>query len=344
MQRAWMWAQLIVAWLPMWALFTAMIVIVHGNSVSDAAMASGRMILPGAALGIVVYKFAARLQWPHPFRMSFIGLHALAAALFASVWYVLICFVDAFMTGHFSWNVGPGYSPFLVTGVWLYVVVASSAYATIQAQRAAKLEAHAAQMQLDTLRAQLHPHFLFNALHTVVQLIPLDSRAASTAAEQLAGALRTAIEERRDLIPLVEEWAFVQRYLAIERIRFGDRLRVTDDFDAATQKLLVPSFALQTLVENAVRHAAAPRIETTHIHVAASRRGAMLELTVVDDGTGADLRAVENGAGTGLRRLRERLRWLYGDHARLDLLSTGGAGFSATLIVPQNVNADESHE
>ena len=248
MQRAWMWAQLIIAWLPMWALFTAMIVIMHGIGVADAAIGSARMIAPGAALGILVYKFAERTRWPHPFRVGFIGLHILAAAAFASIWYAAICGIDAIVTGQFSWNVGPGYLPFLVTGIWLYVVVASSAYATIQAQRASKLEAHAMQMQLHTLRAQLHPHFLFNALHTVVQLIPLDARAAGAAAEQLAAALRTAIEEKRDRISLAEEWAFVQRYLAIERIRFGERLCVVDGIDMTTKSLLIPSFALQTLV------------------------------------------------------------------------------------------------
>jgi signal transduction histidine kinase len=327
-------AQLVVAWLPMWALFTTMIVIMHGSSVADAAIGSGRMIAPGAALGIFVYKFATRTQWPHPFRIGFIGLHALAAAVFASVWYAAICTIDAIVTGRFSLSVGPGYSPFLITGVWLYVVVASSAYATIQAQRAAKLEAHAAQMQLHTLRAQLHPHFLFNALHTVVQLIPLDARAAVAAAEQLAAALRTAIEEKRDRISLAEEWAFVQRYLAIERIRFGERLRVVDDLAIATHALSIPSFALQTLVENAVRHAAAPRIDLTTIRIAASLRGAMLELTVSDDGAGVDVRTIENGAGTGLRRLRERLYWLYGERARLDLVSAVGEGFSAVLTIP----------
>jgi hypothetical protein len=331
-----MWAQLIIAWLPMWALFTAMIVIMHGIGVADAAIGSARMIAPGAALGILVYKFAERTRWPHPFRVGFIGLHILAAATFASIWYAAICSIDAIVTGQFSWNVGPGYLPFLVTGIWLYVVVASSAYATIQAQRASKLEAHAMQMQLHTLRAQLHPHFLFNALHTVVQLIPIDARAAGAAAEQLAAALRTAIEEKRDRISLAEEWAFVQRYLAIERIRFGERLRVVDGIDLTTKSLLVPSFALQTLVENAVRHAAAPRVEATTIRITTSLRGAMLEVSVTDDGPGADSLTLENSSGTGLRCLRERLRWLHGDHASLSVDTKPGAGFSVVLTVPKS--------
>src|SRR5262249_28322886 len=155
---------------------------------------------------------------------AFIGTHVLAAVGYAMTWYALMSAIDSLILGHFTLVIGPGFPQFLITGIWLYVVVSSSAYATLAAQRAAQLEAHAARLQLDALRTQLHPHFLFNALHTVVQLIPLDPRAAAGAAEQLAGALRIALEEQRDVIPLAEEWAFVQRYLAIERIRFGERL------------------------------------------------------------------------------------------------------------------------
>jgi hypothetical protein len=335
MPRAWMWGQLIVAWLPMWVLFTAMIVIMHGNDVADAALGSGRMVAPGAVLGIAVYKFASRLHWPHPFRIAFIAAHALAAAVYAVLWYSTICVIDALVTGHFSWRVGPGFAPFLITGMWLYIVIASSAYATLEAQRAAQLEANAARTQLDTLRAQLHPHFLFNALHTVVQLIPLDPRAAAGAAEQLAGALRTTLEERRDLIPLAEEWAFVQRYLAIERIRFGERLSLQTVIGDDALDAQLPTFALQTLVENALRHGAAPRVAATQVTISAALREGRLELRVSDDGAGADLAQIGSAGGTGLNRLRERMRWLYGERARLELASRPGAGFTATLSLPQ---------
>jgi Histidine kinase len=332
--RTWMWGQLLVAWLPMWILFTAMIAVMHGKSVNDALIGSGRMTAPGALLGIVVYKFATRLQWPHPFRTGFIGLHVLASMVYATLWYASICAINALLTGRFSWNVGPGYQPFLITGIWLYVVVASSAYATLEAQRAAQLEAHAARAQLDTLRSQLHPHFLFNAMHTVVQLIPLDPRAAVNAAEQLAGALRSSLEERRDVIPLADEWAFVQRYLAIERIRFGDRLQLQSAIDEAALDAQLPTFALQTLVENALRHGAAPRVNATHVTIAAALCGTVLEVRVSDDGVGADLSQLAQ-SGTGLQRLRERMHWLYGETAQLHLGSKPNAGFRATLIIPQ---------
>lgn len=336
MSRAWAWAQLAIAWLPMWALFTALIMIMHGSSVDNAAISAARMIAPGALLGLAVYRFTQRMPWPHPFRLRFIATHILAALAYATIWYALICLIDSLVVGRFTFMIGPGFATFLLAGIWLYIIVAGVAYANLAAQRTAKLEAYASRMQLDTLRSQLHPHFLFNALHTVVQLIPTDPRAASNAAEQLAGALRTTIQEQRDIISLTEEWAFVERYLAIERIRFGDRLHIDTQIAEAAQAASLPSFALQTLVENALRHAAAPRIEPTRVTVSASIAGETLTLNVADNGGGVDMQEFQRSAGTGLRRLRERMRWLYGDQARLEIASAPGAGFSATLIVPQD--------
>ncbi|HTD28832.1 MAG TPA: histidine kinase, partial [Xanthomonadaceae bacterium] len=263
--RGWVWLQLTVAWLPVWALFALSIAMVHGLTAASAAIASLHMIAPAALLGVAVYRFTSRTPWPHPFQVSFVAMHVLAAALYGISWFVLVSLIDSFVSGRLAIATGPGIGLFLITGVWLYIVVAGVAYANLAAQRTAKIEAHTARMQLDTLRSQLHPHFLFNALHTVVQLIPTDPRAAARAAEQIAGALRTTFEEHRDLISVAEEWAFVERYLAIESIRFGDRLSVTVQIDEPARTALLPSFALQTLVENAVRHGAAPRIEATHL-------------------------------------------------------------------------------
>ncbi|MEP6938556.1 MAG: histidine kinase [Rudaea sp.] len=339
--RGWVWLQLAAAWLPMWVLFTVLISLAHGAPLSFGARQSLSMIVPGALLGILVYKFTERMPWPYPFRLRFVPLHVAAAAAYAVSWWLLICVIDSLLAGHIAIATGPGIGLFLVTGLWLYLVVAGVAYANRAAQRGAQLEAMAARRQLDTLRAQLHPHFLFNALHTVVQLIPIDPRGATRAAEQLAGVLRTTIEEQRDLVTLAEEWAFVERYLAIEGIRFGERLVVEARISSTACAALLPAFALQTLVENAVRHAAAPRAQPTRIAIAAELGDAILVVRVDDDGAGADVGAVAAGSGTGLRRLRERMRWLYGDGARLDLASGAGRGFAATLHIPQTDAADE---
>jgi hypothetical protein len=341
MSRGWVWVQLAVAWLPMWALFTALIMIVHHTLFADAVIGALRLIGAAALLGIAVYKFTSRMAWPYPFRLAFVLIHLVAAGLYSLAWYALISVIDSLLMGHFIFALGPGVGASLVTGIWLYVMVAGVAYANLAAQRTSSMEAYATRMQLDALRSQLHPHFLFNALHTVVQLIPIDPRAAALATEQLAGTLRTTLEEQRDLIPLGEEWTFVERYLAIESIRFGDRLCVTIAMEESARMAMLPSFALQTLIENAIRHGAAPHIETTQVKISATLDGTMLTVSVDDDGVGANILEVEAAIGTGLRRLRERMRWLYGNHARLELASKIGEGFHASLIVPQVTPPDD---
>jgi signal transduction histidine kinase len=334
MPRGWVWVQIALAWLPMWAVFTAIIISAHDLSIVAAMIGSARMIVPGALLGFGVYAFTRRTPWPHPFRLRFIGVHMLAAAVYACIWLGLVVAVDYVVSRQIVLREGPGLVAFLMTGVWLYLVVAGVAYANSAAQRTALAEAHAARVQLAQLRAQLHPHFLFNTLHTIVQLIPTAPRAASHAAEELAGVLRTVIEEDRDLVPLEEELAFVERYLAIERVRFGERLRVERFVDEAALPALVPSFALQTLIENAVRHGAAPKLGATTITIRATVAGDLLTLAVRDDGVGARRDEIARAGSTGLRRLRERLQWTFGERARIGVDSTPGAGFAVTLTLP----------
>jgi LytS/YehU family sensor histidine kinase len=196
-------------------------------------------------------------------------------------------------------------------------------------------EAHATASRLATLRAQLNPHFLFNALHTVVQLIPSQPRQATHAAEELAGLLRTSLEEARDLVPLADELSFVERYLDLERVRFGERLQVSMDVDENARDAMLPSFALQTLVENAVRHGASPQVEATKLSIEARADARLLTIVVRDTGAGAEPSTIVQG-GTGLARLRDRLRVLFGDRGRLTIDTAPGRGFTATMDVPQS--------
>lgn len=334
MQRSWIWLQLILGWLPVWALITVLMTAVHGGSMAASASRALWLVVSAAVLGLLVHRATAALPWPQPFRVRFLLWHLLGAALFSPALVLLNSALESLLRGRLALNLGPGWAPFLITGVWMYVMVVGVAYAQRAAQRAAQLQAQQARSQLAALRAQIHPHFLFNALHTVVQLIPLDPRGAVNATEQLAGLLRASLEQQSDLVPLAEEWALVQRYLAIEAIRFGERLQVQAGIDAETLHAMVPSFALQTLVENAVRHAATAAVHTTHIHIRARREGTQLLIEVTDNGAGAAPDAIAHSTGTGLRRLRERLSWLHGGSAALTFKRGVPTGLSARLSVP----------
>ena len=329
-------AHFVLAWLPIWGLYALMIgpanPIHPTGSMSVAAGTALRSISVAALLGVLVKRLTLRVHWPPPYRPSFAIIHVVAAAAYAASWFGIAATVENLIRPGALHGYRSMLVPNMVLGVWLYVMIAGTSYATRATQRAARAEAEAVRSQLAALRGQLNPHFLFNALHTVVQLIPQRPEVASQAAQQVADLLRTAIEEDRDVVTLADEVDFVTRYLEVEHLRFGERLRVQIDVSDDALRAELPSFALQALVENAVRHGAAPRIAPTTIGVTGLLDRESLLLTVSDDGAGAA--SLDNGNGTGLRRLRERLDALYGNRARLDLVTSPGNGLTATLSIP----------
>ena len=334
--RSWIWLQVIIGWLPVGALFMALILSAHPDvSARQAAMRASQMMLAGAALGPGVRRLSEKFPWPHRFDARFVVVQVIAAIVYASAWIVLGSLLASVVLGRLVLVVGPGLGTFLVVGVWLYLTLAAVFYATQTAGRAAGAEAMAAKSQLAALRGQLHPHFLFNALHTVVQLIPRQPRVAAVAAEQIAALLRQTIEEDRDLVLLADERRFVEQYLEVEALRFGNRLRVHLDISDEAAQTLIPSFALLTLVENAVRHGAEPNLEPTDVTVHGRVSGGALALTVRDTGAGPAQPAAGEREGSGLWRLRERLRGLYGRDGRVTIDSApSGGGFMASLVIP----------
>ncbi len=333
--RAWVWLQLVIGWVPVWAMYTFLIVVAHGGPVLRAAIHGGRAIAAAALLSPLILRLVDRLPWPRRVSATFLLTHVAAASVFSVAWVGMTSVIESLLSWRLYRFVTAGVAPFLVLGLWLYVAVTGILYAVRATARAGRAEAAAVEAQLAALRSQLNPHFLFNALHTVVQLIPVDPTRASDAAEALAGLLRTALEEDRDVVPLRDERAFVERYLALEHIRFADRLQVTFDIDAGALDVPVPAFALQTLVENAVRHGAAPQVDATCVTISARLSADDVLLTVTDTGVGLRGGVKALHAGTGLSRLRARLEALFGDRARLDTAWNSGPGFTATVSVPR---------
>jgi two-component system, LytTR family, sensor kinase len=332
MSRRVVWLQLLIGWLPLWALFTLLILSAHRVPVHSAALLGLRMIACAALLALAVQRLAEHYPWPRQVRVLFVIAHLGYAFTYSTAFILLNSLVESVLRGAVVITSGPSMAAFFLTGVWLYVMVAGVSYTLLATDAAARAEGNAVKAQLAALRAQLHPHFLFNALHSVVQLIPREPKRAADAAERLAHLLRSTIEEDRDLVALEEELDFVERYLALERMRFGDRLQISTDISDDTRRCDVPVFAVQTLIENAVRHAAAPRVAPTHITVTSRLRGGRLQIDVRDDGDGPGVET--STGGTGLQRLRERLAALYRGEGQLSTARGEPRGFVATLVVP----------
>ncbi len=199
----------------------------------------------------------------------------------------------------------------------------------------ARLSEQLTGARLTALQAQLNPHFLFNSLNTVTVLVRDGDKAAATRViEQLSEVLRRTLRRTEaNEVALDDELELVRQYLAVEQARFSDRLRPRFDIASETLSAAVPSFAVQLLVENAVRHGIARRSDAGRLAVTARREGHSLELTVEDDGAGVDESATPL-KGHGIENTRERLRTLYGDRASLVVTRAPTQGTMARLVLP----------
>ena len=201
-------------------------------------------------------------------------------------------------------------------------------------RRGVELEAHLTQARLEALRMQLNPHFLFNTLNSIASLVYDDPRAADAMIGSLSDLLRLSLNSSgRQEVSLREELHFLDRYLHIEQVRFGDRLRVEKDIDPESLDAQVPILILQPLVENAVKHGLEARLAPGVIAIAASHFGNALHLQVADTGRGIPA-GVALHEGVGLGNTRSRLRELYGKAAALDVRPREGGGFLVEITLP----------
>jgi hypothetical protein len=233
----------------------------------------------------------------------------------------------------------------------LFAVVMAAEYYDRFREReraAATLSVQLAEARLAALRMQLNPHFLFNTLNTVAMQV---RRGENTdAVRMLAGLsdiLRHVLEDSPPQeVTVRQELAFIDRYLAIERSRFGDRLRVTVNVEPDALDALVPNLILQPLVENAIRHGIGKRAAAGKLDIRVSRQGEMLQLLVQDDGPGLDDDSDSvtpatgiplSSGGIGLRNTSSRLQALYGASGRFSLESPPEGGAIARVVLPWHV-------
>ena len=206
-----------------------------------------------------------------------------------------------------------------------------------------QLEARLAQAQLEVLKIQLEPHFLFNTLNSIAALARHDGEAAERMTLQLADLLRMSLDGIGvHEVPLHQELAFLEKYIGIQQVRFHDRLQVESDIDPRTLDTLVPNLILQPIVENAIRHGIGPRRTPGLIRIVTWRDRDDVWMEIRDNGVGlARGRGSLPREGVGLRNTRGRLQQLYNDDHAMVLEDAPGGGCAVKIRVPYRTNNEE---
>jgi len=203
-------------------------------------------------------------------------------------------------------------------------------------QRVARLQAELTQAQLQALKMQLHPHFLFNTLNSISSYLRIDVEIADEMIGRLGDFLRLTLQNPgKQEIVLEKELEFLKLYLGIEQLRFQDRLRLEFEIDPDALSVLVPNLILQPLVENAVRHGVAAQPGVGEIRITANRVESELRIQIQDNGAGFSQQITE---GIGISTTRDRLRQMYGAEGRLTFANQSGGGAVVNLTIPFHVS------
>lgn len=228
-------------------------------------------------------------------------------------------------------------------GSLLYFIIWSLLYFTYhyvrstQSQRMnqIRLEALVKELELKTIKAHINPHFIFNALNSIRALVDENPRRARTAITELSNLLRSSMNaDKEELVSLDKEISIVKNYLALEQIRFEDRLMVSFDIDSETLNQQVPPMMLQTLVENAIKHGISKEMHGGRINIVSDFVGQHLELVIRNTGK---LNGNSQIEGFGLSSTRNRLHLLFGEDASFDIKDTGNNEVEAKVLMPVNI-------
>ncbi len=265
--------------------------------------------------------------------------------LFSNFLYILVLN----SSGRIPWNSGmiPGVLLSLPAGIvqrfmeyWMLLLllmyVESHRQIRAERTRVLQLQNELQTTQLLALKKQLQPHFLFNTLNTVSALVDVDNKSAQKVLARLGQLLRTTLdEERKEMVPLLNEIDHVGNYLDIETVRFRDRLKVSYDIPSDCQDALVPGMMLQPLVENSIKHGLDHTNDAVQINISARRDNGALMLEVSDNGKGCPRPsdAMRSG-GIGLRNVRDRVSLLHGSRGEVRITSRPGEGFRVDVKIP----------
>jgi two-component system, LytTR family, sensor kinase len=199
-----------------------------------------------------------------------------------------------------------------------------------------KLEALVKELELKTIKAHINPHFIFNALNSIRALIDENPSRARTAITELSNILRSSMQaEKLETVTFEKELNIVKDYLALEHIRFEDRLRIEYDIDEDTLNQPIPPMMLQTLVENAIKHGISKQVSGGSVKITSDFKDAFHELVIQNTGR---LNGEMNGDGFGLSSTKNRLQLLFGEKANFNIKEINGNTVEATVLIPVDIN------
>lgn len=305
-------------------------------------------LLPWAFLAPLVLSLDRRIQSARLAGWRFPAAHLLGMFLvFIPYWAILRAISLIWKCSESGWNASQlaaliPTTKNLVGGflnvpfVYFLILLGAAAMKHAQARQQEEIEAgrlarQLSETRLALLQRQLHPHFLFNALQAISTLIHRDPETADRLLVRLSSLLRAMIEDASSQnLPLRTELELTRRYVEIEQVRFGDRLRVEWSVDDSLLDVQVPSLIVLPLVDNAIRHGLSPKLGPGRLKIGAVSEGSSLLLTVEDDGLGV---TIPFQPGLGIGNTRERLTAIYGEWAELRIETAPGRGFSATIQI-----------
>lgn len=308
-----------------------------------------------ALLGVPMWSLTGRLAHATPRRAT--AWYVLAGVLYAAALPYFIHRVSvAVGTDDPAWPVSPWNTTQLLLCVLIYLCMLAAMLTARSSMRAeasrrsadaahrARVAAESlqARAELQVLRAHLDPHFLFNTLNAIAAVVETDAARARQMLVRAGALLRRVLDlgsSGNDTMSLAEEWAIASEYLAFERLRMGDRLRVDAEFTEAALDCEIPALILQPLVENAIRHGLFPRPLGGTLRVSGMVEGEVLRIEVADDGDGSTTETVERAGGFGLRATRQRIDGAYLGAGRVEIETAPGLGFRVRLTMPSELPA-----
>ena len=329
-----------------WVLYSAFysFIVMYGQGVPFIGVFMGQisqntfLAILSAGIWVMVVSKMDQRAW-----FEKLGFHVILAPIYAWIGVQALLFFASTSTGPSEFNEIREAYPFLfssniiayIVQFSVYHMVRSSQRSQYQQTQAMELYALAKEQELNQLKAQIHPHFMFNALHSIGVIAEHDPGKVRTLILHLADMMRYSLDiSRMDLVPLAEEIEFIRAYLEIEQTRFSDRLKIQYDLDEEALQTMILPMTLQPLVENAIKHGISPSESGGTLIIRAIISNDTLSISIEDDGVGIDAAPAKDSNGIGISNTNARLVNRFGSSSRLLTEANVPRGYRASFSIP----------